>query len=250
MRQADLLRLLPVGVVTLIVPLGTAVNIAFPSLAGDLGLPVPGIQWFVICYILTYASLVLLGGRIGDIVGHRTVFRFGLAWSAAAFLACALAPGFGALLVCRALQGMGAALVVGCGPALATSLFPEAMRGRALAACAAAFAAGSALGPLLGGVLVQVSGWPAVFWVLAPIALAALLFAVNRAPEPLAGTLGAAALLCLAGFVLQSHRSAQPIIDLALFQRPGFAVLHFANMLVSLLGPPNQTSPGRRRSSE
>lgn len=269
LTRADLLRLLPIGLGTLVVPLDTAVNVAFPGIAGDLDLPVTAIQWIVICYVLTYGSLMLAVGRIGDIFGHDRVFRLGLVWSAAALLLCALAPGFGALLVCRVLQGIGAALVIGCGPALATGLVTEALRGRALAAYAAAFATGSALGPLLGGLLVQGFGWEAVFWFRAPIAIAALillrrvpappraarrepfdglgallltvavatlLLAVNRAPAPLAAGLGLVALACFSGFVRRSRRSPHPIIDLALFRRPGFAGLNLANLLVNLAG--------------
>lgn len=267
MTRHDLMRLAPVLLGTMIVPLDSAVNVAFPAIAGAFGLEVPAIQWVVICYVLTYGSLMLAVGRIGDIFGHVRVFRAGLAWSAVAFLACALAPDYGALLVARVLQGIGAALVIGCGPALATLLFPEAMRARALAAYATAFAAGTALGPLLGGVLVQGLGWEAVYWIRTPIALAALLLlwrapvapvpqrrenfdaigallftatvatlllAVNRAPSLLALGLAAVAFACLAGFLWQSGRIARPIIDLGLFRRRGFAALNLANMLVNL----------------
>lgn len=277
MTPAALLRLLPIALGTLVVPLDSAVNVAFPAIAAAFGLAVPEIQWVVICYVLTYGSLMLAVGRLGDIFGHARVFRFGLAWSAAAFVVIALAPSYGVLLAARVLQGIGAALVIGCGPALATSLFPEALRARALAAYAAAFAAGATLGPLLGGVLVAAFGWPGVYGVRAPIALAALLMvrrlpaparggarepfdlpgalllsaalatlllAVNRAPQPAALGFAAAGAACLAGFVARSRRAPRPIMDLALFRRPGFAALNlvnvavnFASFAVMLLGP-------------
>ena len=264
MTRADLLRLLPIFLGTSVVPLDSMVNVAFPAIAGAFGLEVPAIQWLVICYVLTYGSLMLAVGRIGDIFGHARVFRVGLAWSAAAFLLCALAPGYGALLGARVLQGIGAALVIGCGPALAANLFDEGVRARALAAYATAFAASSAVGPLLGGVLVQAFGWEAVYWIRAPIALAALLLsrrlpvaaptresfdmlgallltaslatlllAVNRAPALVSVALGALAFACAAGFLWQSRRSPRPIIDLALFRRPGFAAMNLANVLVN-----------------
>lgn len=269
MRRTELWRLAPIALGTSVVPLDTAMNVAFPSIADAFGLPITAIQWIVICYVLTYGSLMLAVGRIGDIFGHRRVFRFGLIWSAAALVLCPLAPSFGMLLGLRVLQGIGAALVIGCGPALATSLFAEAMRTRALAAYAAAFAAGSALGPLLGGVLVQAFGWEAAFWFRVPIALGALLLlrgvptpprpvtresfdaigavllaasvatlllAVNQLPAPRGLGLGAIALVCMAGFVLRSRRSAQPIIDLGLFRDRAFAGLNLANMLVNLAG--------------
>lgn len=267
--RMGLLRLAPVALGTLIVPLDSAVNVAFPAIAAAFGLALPEIQWVVICYVLTYGSLMLAVGRLGDIFGHARVFRFGLAWSAAAYLLLAVVPGFGALLACRILQGIGAALVLGCGPALATQPFPEAMRARALAAYAATLAAGSTIGPLLGGLLVEGFGWPSVYWFRAPIALTALvmarhladphraaarepfdglgavlltaaiatlLFAVNRSPAPLAGGFALLALACGAGFVWRNKRAARPIIDLGLFRRPGFAALNLSNAVLGFAG--------------
>jgi MFS family permease len=197
------------------------------------------------------------------------VFRFGLAWSAVAFVACALAPTYGALLGARVLQGVGAALVLGCGPALATGLFPEALRVRALAAYATGLALGGAIGPLLGGVLVEAFGWAAVYASRAPLALVALalaralpdtsrvgarepfdsagavllalavatgVMALNRAPAPIALGLAALAIACGGGFLWRSARCAHPIIDLGLFRRPGFAGINLANLLVNLAG--------------
>ena len=157
------------------VPLDTAVNIAFPDITGSFGLPIPMIQWVVICYVLTHAGLMLAFGRVGDIWGHARVFRAGLAWSTAAFLLCAAAPSFGGLLFFRFLQGIGAGLIISCAPALVTSLYPEARRSHALGIFTLMFAIGSASGPLIGGALVAHWGWPAVFWFRAPIALAGLL---------------------------------------------------------------------------
>ena len=265
-------RLLLVGLGTLVVPLDSALNIAFPPITAHFGLALPEIQWVVICYVLTYGSLMLGIGRLGDIFGHALVFRAGLGWSAIAFLLCARAPGYEWLLLCRVLQGIGAALVISCGPALVTGLFPEAMRGRVLDLYALMFAAGSVLGPSLGGLLVAHWGWEAVFWFRTPIALAALLLlrgvpapprAAAREPFDLAGALllavaigsllmainqarhlgsgGLAALplaglflAALAGLVRQGRRSPRPIIAPRYFRLPGFALLNAANALVNL----------------
>lgn len=267
MGRHGLLRLAPIFLGTAIVPLDSAVNVAFPAIVAAFGIEVPAIQWVVICYVLTYGSLMLAVGRLGDIFGHARVFRVGLAWSAGALVLCATAETYGVLLAARVLQGIGAALVIGCGPALATTLFEETLRARALAAYAAGFAAAQAIGPLAGGVLVQGLGWEGVYWVRAPLALAALwlarrlpatpvparrepfdapgailltaavatlLLAVNRAPAPVSLALGAAAVACLVGFLWRSRRAPRPIIDLSLFRRPGFAALNAANALVSL----------------
>ena len=170
-----LVRLALLGLGISVVPLDTSVNIAFPDITGSFGLPIPMIQWVVICYVLTHAGLMLAFGRVGDMWGHARVFRAGLAWNAAAFLLCAAAPSFGWLLFFRFLQGIGAGLIISCAPALVTSLYPEARRSHALGMFTLMFAMGSAVGPLIGGALVEHWGWPAVFWFRAPIALTSLL---------------------------------------------------------------------------
>ena len=252
----------------MVVPLDSALNIAFPAITAHFGLALPEIQWIVICYVLTYGSLMLGIGRLGDIFGHARVFRAGLAWSALAYLLCAWAPGYGGLLACRVLQGIGAALVISCGPALVTGWFAEALRPRVLGLYTLMFAAGSVLGPSLGGLLVARFGWEAVFWFRTPIALAALLLLRGaggpspgvRAPFDLLGAallalaigslllainrlgggglaalpLGLVFLAALWGFLRQSRRSAHPVIALHYFRLPGFAALNLANALVNL----------------
>jgi len=264
-------RLLLIGLGTLVVPLDSALNIAFPAITAGFGLAIADIQWVIIAYVLTHGSLMLGAGRLGDIHGHALVFRLGLGVSTLAFLACAAAPSYPLLLAGRALQGVGAALVLGCGPALATALFPEARRGRVLGAYALMFAAGGVLGPSVGGVLVAEFGWPAVFWARAPIALLALLLlrglpappaAAGRGAFDLPGAvllalalgslllainqarhLGLPALLLallflatLAGFLHRSRVAPRPIIALGLFRRPGFARVNAANLLANLAG--------------
>lgn len=269
-RQA--LRVLLVGLGTSIVPLDTAVNIAFPDITGSFGLPIQMIQWVVICYVLTYASMMLAFGRVGDIFSHGRVFRIGLLWSGAAYLLCAAAPSYGWLLFCRFLQGIGASLVVSCAPALVTGLFLESKRSRAVSVFTLMYAIGSAAGPLLGGVLVQIWGWPAVFWFRAPIAFTALVFLeglpavsrpgvresvdivgavllalgigtllltlnqlqhLDRRELAAIGLLGTAA-ASLFGFVRWEQRVAQPIVNLDFFQTGGFAAVNLASVLVYL----------------
>jgi EmrB/QacA subfamily drug resistance transporter len=267
-RQLSLIGLGAAGV-----PLDTAVNIAFPDITQSFRLQIVMIQWVVIAYVLTYASLLLACGRVGDIFGHGRVFRAGLLWSAVAFLLCAVAPAYGWLLFFRVLQGIGAGLVISVAPALVTSLYPEQRRSRAVAAFTMMFALASAAGPLLGGVLVRSFGWPAVFWFRAPIAALALLFLARlpearhpppRQPLDAAGamllTLGIGSLLLdfnllrrldrpayfiglaavvaasLYGFVRRERRAARPIIDLDLFRIAGFAAVNLASVLVNLTG--------------
>ena len=253
-----------------IVPLDTAVNIAFPDITNSFGLPIAMIQWVVICYVLTYAALMLAFGRIGDIGGHARVFRAGLAWSVVAYLLCAAAPGFGWLLFFRFLQGIGAGLVISCAPALVTGLYPEERRSHAVGMFTLIFALGAALGPLIGGALVARFGWPAVFWFRAPIALTSvlflrglpertaskgerfdivgaallalglttMLFGINTASRLGAGVemtgLLATAAGSLALFAWWEARAAQPIVRIALFRDPGFTAINVVYMLMNL----------------
>jgi len=261
-----------VGLGFSVVPLDTAVNIAFPDITGSFDLPIAMIQWVVICYVLTHAGLMLAFGRVGDIWGHGRVYRAGLLWSIAAFLLCAAAPSFNWLLFFRFLQGIGAGLIISCAPALVTGLYPEARRSRALGIFTLMFAIGSASGPLIGGFLVSQFGWPSVFWFRAPIALAALLFlrglptkgagaanerfdiagalllavgltslllGINRAPrlregEVLALALLLAAAASLAAFIWWEARASRPIVRIDLFRQPGFAAINLASAAMYL----------------
>lgn len=254
------------------VPFDAAVNIAFPSITGSFGLPIDAIQWVVICYMLAHSSLMLAFGRMGDLAGHALVFRLGLACVAVAFTLCALAPVYEWLLAARVLQGVGAALTLSCGPALITSLFAEEHRARALGAYATMLALGGALGPSLGGLLVQEFGWPGVFWFRVPIALipllllrglpappraavrepfdaigavllaatlVALLLALNRAGRGdtlLAVGLAAVALFGLAAFIQRERSFRAPMLPLGIFRSFDFSLLNLLNTLVHLAG--------------
>lgn len=256
-----------IGLGTASAQLDTAVNIAFPAITRGFELAIGDIQWVVICYILTYASLLLSLGRIGDTVGHAIVFRIGLAWSAVALLLVGYAPSYGAMLLFRCLQGVGAALVMSCGVALVTSLYGEEKRSRSLGLYTMMMSLGWMLGPLLGGVLTSLWDWPAVFWFRAPIAIAALLLlrglpassgrrpsggfdvlssvaltfglvtmlmALNRVREINAVWLALLSALALAGFVFRQSRAQHPIIPLAILRLPGFALINLVSVLANL----------------
>jgi MFS family permease len=210
-----------IGLGTGIVPLDSAVNIAFPAITRAFGGPLQSIQWLVIAYVLTYASLLLAVGRIGDLVSYAAVFRLGLAWSAVALLLCALASTYPMLLWARVGQGIGAALVLACGPALLTGLYPEGERAHALGLYAMMFALGAALGPIIGGALIEVWGWPAVFWFRAPIAGIAALLLPALPRQPRASEVRA--------FV--DLRAA-----LLLFRSLSFALINLGSVLVNLAG--------------
>src|SRR6185437_10394447 len=159
-----------IGLGTAATQLDTSVNIAFHVITRGFDLSIGDIQWVVISYVLTYASLLVALGRIGDTIGHALVFRIGLVWSIVSLLLVGWSPSFGAMLLFRCLQGIGAALVLSCGAALVTFLRGEERRSHALGIYTMMLSIGSMLGPLLGGALTAAWGWPAVFWFRAPIA--------------------------------------------------------------------------------
>lgn len=177
-----------VGLGASIGPLDFAVNVAFPAITEAFSLPTHAIRWVAVCYVLTWGSLMLGFGALGDRIGHLRVFRAGLTLGAVAFTLCALAPTYPWLLAARVLQGVAVALTLSCAPALATLLVTEARRTWALSAFAATGALATVVAPLLGGASVAALGWPGVYWVRVPIALAALalLPRVARALRPAA----------------------------------------------------------------
>jgi MFS family permease len=160
---------------SLVAPLDTTVNTAFPVITAAFGLAMRDIQWVVIAFVLAQTSLALVFGHLGDRIGHRRVFAAGMAACVLGHLAVALAPNYPLLVAARVLQGMAVGMAVSCAPALVTLLVPPADKAKVLAIYAAAGSLGMALGPWLGGLLIQAFGWPGVFFFRAPIALLALL---------------------------------------------------------------------------
>ncbi|MGH1360335.1 MAG: MFS transporter [Burkholderiaceae bacterium] len=167
--------LLIIGLGTLVVPMDTAVNVAFPAITQAFEIPVSDIQWIITMFGLAQVSLTMVFGRLGDRYGHRRVFITGLLTSALAFTLCATAWSYPSLVLMRSLQGIGAGLVMACGPALVTVILPASQRRQALAFYTMLIGLGMFLGPFLGGLLVQFGGWPAVYWVRVPMALLAAL---------------------------------------------------------------------------
>lgn len=151
-----------------------AVNVAFPAITAAFALEVEAIRWVVICYVTIYASLMLAFGKLGDVIGHRAVYRAGLIVGSVAFVACALAPGYAWLLAARALQGIATALVLSCAPALVVAASGDARRTWALSRYTMSAAIAGIVGPLVGGAAIQFMGWAGVFWFRLPVALLAL----------------------------------------------------------------------------
>ena len=162
---------------------GTVVTIALPALQRDLAADFGALQWVVNAYTLLLGSLILIGGGAGDRFGRKRLFILGIAVFALASLACALAPSMTALILARAAQGVGAALLVPQSLAIIAASFPKTVRGRAIGIWAGASAITTAMGPPLGGLLIDALDWRAVFWINLPLSVVAIGLAVRCIPE-------------------------------------------------------------------
>src|SRR3954447_8551863 len=161
----------------------TAVNVALPAIGRDLGAELAGLQWALSGYTLALASLILLGGALGDRYGRRRVFLVGVVWFAVTSLGCGLAQTTGQLVGARVLQGIGGALLTPGSLAIIQSSFPHADRPRAIGMWSALAGIAGLVGPFLSGVLIDTVGWRWVFLVNAPLAAVVVLVAVRHVPE-------------------------------------------------------------------
>jgi EmrB/QacA subfamily drug resistance transporter len=239
----------------------TVVNIALPHVGAELGASAAGLQWIVNGYTLSLASLILLGGALGDRFGRRRVFVVGAGGFAAASLLCGLATSTEALVAARVAQGVGGALLTPGALALLETSFRPKDRARAIGAWSGLGGVAGAVGPFLGGWLVQVASWRLVFLVNVPLAALVIYVALRHVPESrdrdaaprldLAGSAavtvglagltygftawperggGSAAVLGalaagaagLAAFVLAERRSPHPVLPLGVFRSRGF----------------------------
>jgi MFS family permease len=164
----------------LLVSLDSAINIALPAMAAAFGVSAAAIRWVIICYVLTYALTAFGAGLLADRLGPRPVFAAGLWLCAASFVGYALAASYGSVLLLRVAQGVGSGMVYGTAPALVTLSLPPARHGRGLGAMSLGIGVGLGVGPVLGGLLVEASGWPAAFVFRAPLFLAVALLALRR----------------------------------------------------------------------
>jgi EmrB/QacA subfamily drug resistance transporter len=162
---------------------GTVVNVALPALQSALGATVSEVQWIVESYALFLAALLLLGGSLGDLYGRRKIFATGVILFALASAWCGLAPNVRQLIAARALQGVGGALLIPGSLALISASFPVEERGRAIGTWSGFTAITAAVGPVLGGWLVQHASWRWVFFINVPIAAIVLALILLRVPE-------------------------------------------------------------------
>jgi EmrB/QacA subfamily drug resistance transporter len=216
---------------------GSVVNVALPSIQADLGGGLATQQWVVASYLLTLGSLILVGGSLGDIFGESKIFGIGVASFAGASILCAVAPDAPALIVFRGIQGMAGALLTPASLAMLTATFSGAARGNAIGQWTSWTGISFIVGPTVGGWLIDVSSWRAIFLLNIPIAAVTLLILMRlgsmhqkrredlRVDVP-GAVLGAAGLgLIVAGFIEQPHLGwGDPVIVGAFLGGIGFLV--------------------------
>ncbi|MGW7432766.1 MFS transporter [Streptomyces sp. NPDC054861] len=240
----------------------TVVNVALPHIGADFGADMAALQWTVNAYMLTLAALILLGGALGDRYGRRKVFVIGVVWFAIASLMCGLAPNAGVLIGARALQGIGGALLTPGSLALIQASFHKDDRARAVGLWSGFGGVGAAIGPFVGGWLVDGPGWRWVFLLNVPLAALCVPVALRHVPESRDETahgrfdmtgafLGAAALALVtyaliaeawwagalgiavgAGFVTVERRRDAPMVPPSIFASRQFTVVNLVTLCV------------------
>ena len=244
---------------------GTVVNVALKTIGKDLDASLAQLQWITNGYLLLLASLILLGGALGDRIGRRRVFVIGVVWFAAASVLCGLAPNATTLIGARVLQGIGGALLTPGSLAIIEAVFTRTDRGRAIGSWSGLGSIAAAIGPFVGGGLVQYADWRWIFLINAPIAAVTVVVAVKFVPETRAESegpfdvLGAAlAAIFLGGltywliewgttyalaalgigvvagiaFLVVEYRSAHPMMPLSMFASRNFSAANAMTLLV------------------
>jgi EmrB/QacA subfamily drug resistance transporter len=249
---------------------GSVVNVALPAIGRELGGGFSVLQWVLDGYLLSLSALLLLGGALGDRYGRRRVFLVGLVIFTVASLGCGLAPTGGALILARLVQGVGGALLIPGSLALIDASIRQQDRGRAIGTWAGLSGVASALGPLVGGWLVDSASWRWVFFINVPLAAVALVVTGRHVPEsrdttatgrldvagsasvtlglsgiiyalieapvrgwtPLAVTAVVVGVLALAAFPLIERRQLAPLIPLSLFRSAQFTGANLVTVAV------------------
>ncbi|MCW2801105.1 MAG: transporter [Aeromicrobium sp.] len=162
---------------------GSIVSLALPAINRDLDAGVAGLQWVVNAYTLTLAALILVGGSLGDRLGRRKVFVVGVVWFAVGSILCAASPTIEVLVAARGLQGIGAALLTPGSLAIISASFVAEDRGKAIGVWSGMAGVTTAIGPLVGGWLVDAVGWRSIFWINVPLAAVVVWLAIVHVPE-------------------------------------------------------------------
>jgi MFS family permease len=176
--------LLSLSLAMLLSSLGTSIaNVALPTLARAFDASFQSVQWIVLAYLLSVTTLTVVAGRLGDVAGRRRMLLAGIVFFSVASAVAGLAPTLPLLIAARAAQGIGAAVMMALSLALATDVAPKARTGAAMGVLGTMSAIGTALGPSLGGALIAVSGWRALFLVQAAVGAITFLIATTSLPD-------------------------------------------------------------------
>jgi len=176
--------LLAVLIGTVMGPLDSSVvNVAMPTLSEVFKAGMTTVSWVSMSYLLILSSLLLTYGRLGDMLGYKKLFLWGMLIFTAASALCGLAPTIGILIVARAFQAAGAGLMMAVAPAIITKTFPAAERGKALGYNAMAVAVGLSIGPSVGGILLKSFGWRSIFFINLPIGITGYFWARSAIPQ-------------------------------------------------------------------
>jgi EmrB/QacA subfamily drug resistance transporter len=241
---------------------GSVVNVALPHIGRDLHAPLGGLQWTVNAYLLPLAAFVLIGGALGDRLGRRRTFLVGVVWFTLASVLCGFAPNIGFLIAARALQGFGSALLTPGSLSLIQSTLRPDDRARAIGLWAGLGGVASAMGPLLGGYLIDALSWRWIFFINVPVALVCVIVTLRFVPESrdedvrgrfdiTGAALGAVGLgavtyalvqgewpaglaggLALVGFVLWEMHSRDPMMPTSMFRSVEFSVINMVTLLI------------------
>lgn len=252
----------------------TALAVALPAIQRELNLSNSLTQWVINAYLLALSAIILLGGKIGDRLGHKRAFLFGVTVFVLASVLSALAESGGWLITMRAIQGIGGAFMMPSTNALVTNAFPDKERGKALGIYVALAAIFLALGPLLGGFLTQVFSWRAVFWINFPIALISIFLAISSVPGwtrteklnidwlgffisilfisgfvlgfmegPNWGWTSLSSIslflfstLSLVSFIVWENKTSNPLVELTLFKNLTFSILFSVLLIIQAVG--------------
>lgn len=233
--------------------MGSAVNLALPSIGDEFSLNAVTLNWIVSSYMLTTSMLLLPAGRAGDIIGRRKIFMAGMVVFTLSMILLTFTPGIRWLIGARILQGIGGAMMFGTNMAILTSVFPPGERGRAMGINVTAVYAGLASGPFLGGLLTRYLGWRSIFAFLIPmgiislilihgrmkkewaeakgesfdwtgaviygLAMAAIIFGFSKLPTLHGWVITGAGLILMPLFILREQRAVHPLFDITLISR-------------------------------
>lgn len=248
---------------------GSVVNVAMPTLSEVFKVGMTTVSWVSMSYLLVLSSLLLTYGRLGDMLGYKKLFLWGMLIFTAASALCGLSPAIGVLIIARAFQAAGAGLMMAVAPAIITKTFPQEERGKALGYNAMAVAVGLAIGPSFGGFLLKSFGWRSIFFINLPIGIGGYFWARNVIPQrgvlkkekfdPLGALFGFIFLaslllyiskgqeigwtsglgyslliifiLAFTAFILQEKRAREPMLDLSLFSNRMFSAGNLSCLL-------------------